>query len=623
MERKGVLPSLGGRARQPRPPCRDGGRASRLRAGRVRRPGAARRRRRPRAPRTRRSPSAWPSARCSGAARWTGSSPATSTAASTRRSAPRCSSASTSCSTPTCPQHAAVAESVELAKPNPGAKLVNAVLRKVQREGGVELPSDDNPKGAAIRHSHPEWLTLLWWDWLGADETRALLAADNEPAELALRINPLAGVEVDLPGRREDDALVVEGPLDVLAHPLYAAGAITPQSRASQRVARAVDPQPGERVLDLCAAPGGKTTHLAALMGDRGEIVAVERHPQRAEALAAQAQRMRATSVRVHVGDAARRHARGARRALRPRPRRPAVQRPGHAAHAPRPALARHARGHRGAARRAGGDRRRRPRRAGPGGRLVYSTCTISPREEVVGGRGRPHAPAPRRHRRLLYCRRRWQAAVKELGAQVPRLRRAVAAADDARRPLPLRLLPAPLRAALGLPGLRRALHDRAHVLHRHHRLQPLRRLDAGRGLSAVPEPRIAPSILAADFAPPGRAGARGRRRRRAASSTSTSWTATSSRRCRWARRSSARCATSTSASTYDVHLMVERPERHVADFAKAGAHNITVHAEATPHVHYAVQRDPRARLHRRRRGLPVDAAGRLRASSTSTSPSA
>ncbi|HEU4975640.1 MAG TPA: transcription antitermination factor NusB, partial [Baekduia sp.] len=199
--------------------------------------------------------------------------------------------------------HAAVAEGVELAKPSPGAKLVNAVLRKVQREG-VELPSDTNPKGAAIRHSHPEWLVALWWDWLGAGETRALLAADNEPAELALRVNPLAGVDVDLPGRREDDALVVEGPLDVLAHPAYAAGAITPQSRASQRVARAVDPQPGERILDLCAAPGGKTTHLAALMGDRGEVVAVERHPQRARALEVQARRLHATSVRVHQADA-------------------------------------------------------------------------------------------------------------------------------------------------------------------------------------------------------------------------------------------------------------------------------------------------------------------------------
>jgi 16S rRNA (cytosine967-C5)-methyltransferase len=281
--------------------------------------------------------------------------------------------------------HAAVAESVELAKPSPGAKLVNAVLRNVQRQG-VELPADTNPKGAAIRHSHPEWLVALWWDWLGADETRALLAADNEPAELALRINPLAGIEVDLPGRREDDALVVQGPLDVLAHDLYVNGAITPQSRASQRVARAVDPQPGERVLDLCAAPGGKTTHLAALMGNRGEIVAVERHLQRAKALQAQSERLHATSVSVHVGDAKDLtqdavggtfdrvlvdppcSGLGTLRAhpdLRWRMTPQAIE-----------ALRREQEAIVDTARTLLRD----------GGRLVYSTCTLSPREEVVGG---------------------------------------------------------------------------------------------------------------------------------------------------------------------------------------------------------------------------------------------
>jgi 16S rRNA (cytosine967-C5)-methyltransferase len=283
------------------------------------------------------------------------------------------------------PQHAAVAESVELAKPSPGSKLVNAVLRKVLREG-VELPADDNPKGAAIRHSHPEWLTLLWWDWLGADDTRALLAADNEPTELALRINPLAGVDVDLPGRREDDALVIDGPMDVLAHPLYAAGAITPQSRASQRVARLVDPQPGERILDLCAAPGGKTTHLAALMGDQGEIVAVERHPQRAQALTAQADRLHASSVRVQVADARDVNA----DLLGGTFDRVLVDPPcsGLGTLSSHPDL-------RWRASPEGIESMRTEQEAivaaarsvlAPGGRLVYSTCTLSPREEIVGG---------------------------------------------------------------------------------------------------------------------------------------------------------------------------------------------------------------------------------------------
>ena len=202
--------------------------------------------------------------------------------------------------------HAAVSEAVELAKPSPGHRLVNAVLRRVAREG-ADLPPDDTPEGAAIRHSHPEWLVRRWWDELGAEETRALLAADNEPAELALRLNPLvSGAPLDdLPGERHGETVVVNEAFDAFGHPGWAAGGFTVQSRASQLVAPAVDPGPGERVLDLCAAPGGKTTHLAALMGGDGEVVAVERHPGRAEALRRTCARMRARNVSVVTADAA------------------------------------------------------------------------------------------------------------------------------------------------------------------------------------------------------------------------------------------------------------------------------------------------------------------------------
>ncbi len=201
--------------------------------------------------------------------------------------------------------HAVVSAAVELAKPSPGHKVVNAVLRRVAREG-VELPDDVHPAGAAIRHSHPEWIVRLWWDALGAQDTRALLAAENEPAESVLRVNTLVATDPATlpPGRRDQDALVLDGPFDVAGSELFARGAITPQSRAAQRVARVVDPQPGERVLDLCAAPGGKTTHLAALMGGEGTVVAVERHAGRAEALARTAERMAARNVVVVTGDA-------------------------------------------------------------------------------------------------------------------------------------------------------------------------------------------------------------------------------------------------------------------------------------------------------------------------------
>ncbi len=275
--------------------------------------------------------------------------------------------------------HAAIGEAVELAKPSPGHRLVNAVLRRVQREG-VELPADDDPAGAALRHSHPRWLVELWWEWLGADETRALLAADNEPAELALRVNTLVDYDLDdVPGRRDGEAIVVDGPFDALAHPGYAAGAFTPQSRASQRVATTLAPAPGERVLDLCAAPGGKTTHLAALMEGSGEVVAVERHPGRARALRATCERLRATTVSVVTADAEKFD--GERRfdrvlldppcsglgTLRSHPDlrwRASPEGIGRMA-AEQDALLASAR-----------------RALAPGGTLVYSVCTLSPREE-------------------------------------------------------------------------------------------------------------------------------------------------------------------------------------------------------------------------------------------------
>ena len=204
------------------------------------------------------------------------------------------------------PDHAAVAESVELVKRSRGAGLVNAVLRRATREGREVLDAIDDE---AVLHSVPDWLAALWRDAYGPQTASALMARSNEPLELALRANTLrssAGEVAEAVGGRvaEGDAVVIDGPFDAHGHPLWHAGAYMPQSRSSQRVALVVDPQPGERVLDLCSAPGGKATHLAALMGNEGEVVAVEKDADRADALRATVERMGATIVRVEEGDA-------------------------------------------------------------------------------------------------------------------------------------------------------------------------------------------------------------------------------------------------------------------------------------------------------------------------------
>jgi 16S rRNA (cytosine967-C5)-methyltransferase len=216
------------------------------------------------------------------------------------------------------PDYAVVAEAVELAKAHgrAGHGLVNAVMRRAAREGTDALLatlSDETPAQAAVMHSHPEWIARLWWEALGAEEARALMACNNEPGEVALRANTLVidapTLAERLPVRTHPDpslpeAVVLDEPFDAHGSELWQQGAFLAQARAAMLVARTLDPVSGERVLDLCAAPGGKSTHLAALMGGRGELVAVERNRRRAGALEHTARRLRATNIRVELADA-------------------------------------------------------------------------------------------------------------------------------------------------------------------------------------------------------------------------------------------------------------------------------------------------------------------------------
>lgn len=217
------------------------------------------------------------------------------------------------------PDYAVVADAVELAKihARAGHGLVNAALRRAGREGSAALlgaMSDATPEQAAVKHSHPEWIARLWWQELGAEDARSLMAFDNEPGEVALRANTLltdaSTLARELPVRTHTDpdipeALVLEEAFDAHDSPLWKEGMLLAQSRAAMLVARVLAPQANERVLDLCAAPGGKSTHLAALMGGAGEVVAVERDRRRAGALVRTAQRLRAHNVRVELADAA------------------------------------------------------------------------------------------------------------------------------------------------------------------------------------------------------------------------------------------------------------------------------------------------------------------------------
>lgn len=216
--------------------------------------------------------------------------------------------------------HAIVDDAVELTKRSRsrGHGLVNAVLRRAAREGRPVLGDleDSTPRAAAVAHSHPAWLAEMWWRQLGAERARALMAAGNEPAERALRVNTLLADPAEvaaalgetagsrLLGAELPEAIVPSGPFDLPGSDLWREGKLIAQSRAAMLVSRALGPQPGERVLDLCAAPGGKTTHIAALMRGQGSVVAIERHPGRSRELRQTVQRMRVPGVEVRCADA-------------------------------------------------------------------------------------------------------------------------------------------------------------------------------------------------------------------------------------------------------------------------------------------------------------------------------
>jgi len=184
------------------------------------------------------------------------------------------------------PRHAAVNEAVELAKgvSRKSAGFVNAVLRKA---ADLELPDT-----IGIRTSHPDWLIERWRKRFGPKELAAILEADNCILPLSIRPNPLK------------PAATIEFDGDPAGDPRFAEGAFTVQDETSMKVAPLLAPQPTERILDLCAAPGGKTTHLAELMGGKGKVVAVDL-PDRIGLVAESAKRLGLENIECVAADGA------------------------------------------------------------------------------------------------------------------------------------------------------------------------------------------------------------------------------------------------------------------------------------------------------------------------------
>jgi 16S rRNA (cytosine967-C5)-methyltransferase len=234
------------------------------------------------------------------------------------------------------PASAAVNTTVELAKEAGFGRLapvVNGLLRAVARAHGA-LPNADGATALkawqglalpeaeadslALRHSLPPWLATQLLQWCRPEEAEAFGRSSNTPPALDLRINrrrnsraeALAAFEAaGLTARPLDDGewglCLPAASGDLRSLPGFREGHWCVQDRTAQAIAPLLAPQPGQRVLDACAAPGGKATHLAELMDDRGEIWAVDRSESRLKKVVANAERLGMASIQVLAADAA------------------------------------------------------------------------------------------------------------------------------------------------------------------------------------------------------------------------------------------------------------------------------------------------------------------------------
>ena len=215
------------------------------------------------------------------------------------------------------PPHAAIYETVELAKPKrKTARFINAVLRSVQREAdSLQYPSlESHPaQHISISQSYPLWLVEHWIAQHGLEWTLAFCQASNQVAPLSIRVNTLRTNRANLiesltadgasveEGRMSPDGLFLTDSSSLHSLKAYRDGWFYVQDESAMLVAHLLQPQPGEKVVDLCAAPGGKTTHIAQLMGNSGEILAVDLAKRKIQRITENCQRLGITNVHTQI----------------------------------------------------------------------------------------------------------------------------------------------------------------------------------------------------------------------------------------------------------------------------------------------------------------------------------
>ena len=214
------------------------------------------------------------------------------------------------------PVSAAINESIKLVKKqaNPrAASFANGVLRSLSRslEALPEPNFPDLSETLSVRYSHPKWLVDRLIKQIGGEACEAFLKENNQQPPVVLRVNtlktsadallsllPNANLHPYLP-----DALICESVRDYLRTDAFQEGLFSVQDSASQLCVHALQPQPGETLLDLCAAPGGKSILAAQMMGCKGKVLSFDLHPHRADLIRKSAEKMGVTNLETAAAD--------------------------------------------------------------------------------------------------------------------------------------------------------------------------------------------------------------------------------------------------------------------------------------------------------------------------------
>lgn len=220
------------------------------------------------------------------------------------------------------PDSAAVNESVKLAKKY-GHKgsigFVNAILRNISKnKNNIELPEKHVAplEYLSIKYSHPKWMIRKWIEDFGFEFTESLCIANNGKPTLNIRVNTLKTTKEELmsalknkgfkirEGEYAKDCIIIDNPIRITDTNEFNRGLFQIQDESSMLVAQIMDPKPGDFVLDVCSAPGGKTTHLAQIMGNKGLIIARDIHEHKLQLIKDNIERLGTSIIQVEKFDA-------------------------------------------------------------------------------------------------------------------------------------------------------------------------------------------------------------------------------------------------------------------------------------------------------------------------------